>query len=56
MSEAFYKNCIHNFLSQTENEIFGMIASGDRYDTVAAQKDAWIEQISMLKRALAYAP
>ena len=56
MSGAFYKNSIHNFLSQTENEIFGMIASGDRYDTVAAQKDAWIEQISILKRALAYAP
>ena len=56
MSEAFYKNSIQDFLRQSDNEIFGMIASGDRYDTVTAQKDAWIEQISTLKRALVYAP
>ena len=45
MSDAFYKNSIHNFLRQSDDEIFGIIAAGDRYDTVAAQKDAWMEQI-----------
>lgn len=56
MSDAFYKNSIQNFLKQTEDEIFGTIAYGDRYDTVATQKDAWIEQIRLLRRALAHAP
>lgn len=56
MSDAFYKNSIHNFLRQSDDEIFGIIAAGDRYDTVAAQKDAWMEQIRVLKYALAYAP
>lgn len=56
MSTAFYKNSIQNFLAQAEDEIFGIIAYGDRYDTVATQKDAWIEQIRLLKRALAHSP
>lgn len=56
MSEAFYKDSIQNFLVQTEDEIFGIIAYGDRYDTMATQKDAWIEQIRLLKRALAHSP
>lgn len=56
MSDVFYKNSIHNFLKQSADEIFGIIVAGDRYNTIATQKDAWLEQIGILKRALSYNP
>ncbi|MBO7672904.1 hypothetical protein J6S88_05790, partial [bacterium] len=52
MCSAFYSNSIKNFLSQNEDEIFGIIAKNDEYDSVCKQKDAWIAQIRLLKNAL----
>lgn len=52
MSGAFYSNDIKTFLSQNEDEIFGIIAKNDEYDSVAKQKDAWLEQIKLLKKEL----
>ena len=52
MCSAFYSNDIKTFLNQNENEIFGIIAKNDEYDSVCKQKDAWIAQIRLLKNAL----
>lgn len=52
MCSAFYSNSIKNFINQSEDEIFGIIAKNDEYDSVCKQKDAWIEQIRLLKNAL----
>lgn len=52
MCSAFYSDNIKNFLNQNEDEIFGIIAKNDEYDSVCKQKDAWIAQIRLLKNAL----
>ena len=52
MSSPFYGDSIENFLHQNENEIFGIIAKNDEYDSVFKQKDAWIAQIQLLKMVL----
>lgn len=52
MCSAFYSNDIKTFLNQNEDEIFGIIAKNDEYDSVCKQKDAWIAQIRLLKNAL----
>lgn len=52
MCSAFYSNNIKTFLNQNEDEIFGIIAKNDEYDSVCKQKDAWIVQIRLFKNAL----
>lgn len=52
MSAAFYQNNIISFKDQNTEEIFGIIAHNDEYDSGAKQKDAWVAQIEILKRAL----
>lgn len=52
MSSPFYGDSIENFLQQNENEIFGIIAKNDEYDSVFKQKEAWIAQIQLLKMVL----
>lgn len=49
MSSCFYSNSIKNFLNQNEDEIFGIIAKNDNYDSIFKQKEAWISQIQILK-------
>ena len=49
---AYYHNKIANFLTQSENEILGILTQNDRYDLSLKQKDAWIVQIKMLKKIL----
>lgn len=49
MCSAFYSNSISKFLQQSENEIFGIIAKNNGFNLVCKQKDAWIEQIRLLK-------
>lgn len=52
MCNAFYSSNIKDFLTRNEDEIFGIITKNDEYDSTCKQKDAWIEQISLLKHAL----
>ncbi len=52
MCNAFYSNNINLFLNQNENEILGIIAKNDEYDSACKQKDAWIAQIQLLKNIL----
>ena len=52
MCSAFYSNDIKTFLNQNEDEIFGIIAKNDEFDSASKQKDAWIAQIRLLKNVL----
>ena len=52
MCNSFYSDSIINFLSQSENEIFGIIAKNDEFDSASKQKDAWLSQIQLLKNVL----
>ncbi|MDD6957523.1 MAG: DUF2075 domain-containing protein [Sphaerochaetaceae bacterium] len=52
MCSAFYSNDIKTFLNQNEDEIFGIIAKNDEFDSTSKQKDAWIAQIRLLKNVL----
>ena len=52
MSSAFYSNDIKSFLHQSEDEIFGIILKANEYDLLIKQKDAWVLQIQLLKKAL----
>ena len=48
----FYRNSIHDFLHQNDDEIFGILSRNDEYDTAFTQKSAWIEEIRTMKNAL----
>lgn len=52
MCSAFYSNDIKTFLNQNEDEIFGIIAKNDKFNSACKQKDAWIAQIRLLKNVL----
>ena len=52
MCSAFYRNDIQTLLNQNEDEIFGIIAKNDEFDSACKQKDAWIAQIRLLKNVL----
>ena len=52
MCGAFYSSNIKEFLAHNEDEIFGIIAKNDEYDSGSKQKDAWLAQIHLLKNAL----
>lgn len=52
MCSAFYSNDIKTFLNQNEDEIFGIIAKNDKFNSDCKQKDAWIAQIRLLKNVL----
>ena len=52
MCSAFYSNDIKTFLNQNEDEIFGIIAKNEEFDSASKQKDAWIAQIRLLKNVL----
>ena len=52
MCSAFYSNNIKTFLNQNEDEILGIIAKNDEFDSACKQKDAWIAQIRLLKNVL----
>ena len=52
MCSAFYSSSIKEFFARSEDEVFGIIAKNDEYDSACKQKDAWLEQIHLLKKAL----
>ncbi len=52
MARTFYAEDILTFLRKSDVEIFGQIAANDEYDSVAKQKNAWLEQIRILKHNL----
>ena len=52
MNRYYYNENISNFLSSTPNEIIGEIITNSRFSDDTTQKDAWLEEIRILKDVL----
>lgn len=52
MHRAFYSNTINDFLIESENEILGKLASENPFTLEQQQRDAWIEEVRILKLVL----
>jgi hypothetical protein len=52
MQRAFYSNPLYAFLRQDENAILGELARNNPFSLVDLQRNAWLEEIRILKGAL----
>lgn len=52
MKRESYSDSIANFLSTSSSDILGTLATGSGFAIDLAQRDAWIEEISILKSVL----
>ena len=52
MRREYYSYTIPNFISSTSEEIFGSIAQSSDFSVETTQRDAWLEQIRILKNVL----
>lgn len=52
MNRAFYSDSIINFINASAEEIIGNIALGSEFSDEKLQKDAWLEEIKILKEVL----
>jgi Uncharacterized conserved protein (DUF2075). len=52
MARAFYSNEVSIFLQQNEDEILGELVRNNPFSLEDLQRNAWIEEIHILKRAL----
>ena len=53
MNRAFYSNTISNFLNSSTDEIIGKLAINNPFPLEQTQRDAWLEEIKILKDVLA---
>jgi len=53
ISRAYYADVIENFLDCSSDEILGSLARTCAFSIEASQRDAWIEQIKVLRLSLA---
>jgi hypothetical protein len=52
MNRYFYTDTIQNFISSTSNEILGELSRNSQFAVDVTQKDAWLEEIRILKEVL----
>jgi hypothetical protein len=52
MIRAYYSNTIEIFLNTSCDEIFGNLSKNSEFNDELTQKDAWKEEIKILKKAL----
>ena len=52
MNRAFYTDSITSFLNTPQDEIFGKLALNNQFALEKTQKDAWLEEINILKEVL----
>jgi len=52
MNRAYYSNPISIFLNSSENEIIGALSSNSEFSDETSQKEAWKEEIRILKNIL----
>jgi len=52
MKRDFFSESIEKFLCLETRQIFGQLAQNNDFDLVQTQRDAWIEEIRILKREL----
>jgi len=48
----YYSDTISNFLNSSHNEIIGILTSNSDFSVEQTQRDAWIQQIFLLKKTL----
>ncbi|HYH15737.1 MAG TPA: hypothetical protein VD794_10980, partial [Flavisolibacter sp.] len=53
MQRSFYSNTIASFLTSSEEEILGVLAKNNDFALEQSQRGAWLQQIHILKKALA---
>ena len=52
MNRSYYTNTISAFLNTSDNEILGTLASNSEFSDELQQKEAWKEEIKILKEIL----
>jgi len=52
LSRAWYGTSIDEFCSNSPDKIYGRLASNSEFAVEPTQRDAWLEQIVILKKAL----
>ncbi|MHC4496525.1 MAG: hypothetical protein ACYSYM_11965, partial [Planctomycetota bacterium] len=52
MRREYYSNSIENFLRTSYEEILGKITRQNEFSLEQTQRDAWIEEINILQKAL----
>lgn len=52
MKRAFFADSIRSFLDRDSNEVLGLIARGGSFSIETTQRDAWVEQLDILRDAL----
>jgi len=52
MKRDYYSESIAKFRSTSPNEILGLLARSSRFSIEQTQRDAWLEEIRILKEAL----
>ena len=52
MKREYYKDSIANFLTTSPREVLGALVEGSEFPTELAQRDAWLQQIDILKPVL----
>ena len=51
-NRAYYADLIHNFLDRSSDEILGALSRRSAFSIEATQRDAWLEQIRLLRISL----
>jgi hypothetical protein len=52
MKRAYYSDTIKNFLSTVPDDILGKLTRNSEFDVMQSQRDAWLEEIEILRREL----
>ena len=52
MNRAYYSDSISNFIISNNDEIIGKLALRNKFSLEQSQRDAWLEEISILKEIL----
>jgi len=52
MNRYYFSSTIQTFLSLSQNNIIGELAKGNEFSLETTQRDAWLEQITILKKEL----
>lgn len=52
MRREYYSDTISDFLTKNNDEILGKLAQGNDFTLEQTQRDAWLEEIRILKTAL----
>lgn len=52
MNRAFYSDSIGSFLTKRPDEVLGVLTRHSEFSVESAQRDAWLEEITILRRTL----